>query len=78
MAGIQGGVELLVGYLHGEEVYHEGAAWALHTVVAQHPGNQGAARQAGVMPALVGLLETGPDSTITESAARCLHALAQV
>ncbi len=75
---MQGGIQLLVRYLEGDEAHIEGAAWALHNVVALHPSNQGAARQAGVMPALVGLLDSGPDSITTECAARCLHALAQV
>ncbi len=69
---------MLVGYLHGNEAYIEGAAWALHSVVALHPANQGAARQAGVMPHLVGLLDTGSDSITAECAAKCLHALVQV
>ena len=69
---LQEGIQLLVSFLNGDERYIEG-------VVTLHPANQGAARQAGALPALVGLLEkTGPDSAISETAARCLHALAQV
>ena len=70
---------LLVSFLNGEEHYIEGACWALHSMVTLNPANQGAARQAGALPALVGLLEkNGPDSAISEGAARCLHVLAQV
>ncbi len=75
---MQGGIQMLVAYLGGDEAYIEGAAWALHSVVALHPANQGAARQAGVLPPVVGLLDFGPDSTTAECAARCLHALVQV
>ncbi|KAL0054103.1 hypothetical protein WJX82_003853 [Trebouxia sp. C0006] len=74
---LQGGIQMLVAYLGGDEAYIEGAAWALHSVVALHPANQGAARQAGVLPPVVGLLDFGPDSTTAECAARCLHALVQ-
>lgn len=75
---MQGGIQLLVRYLGGNEVDIEGAAWALQHVVALHPANQGAARQVGVMQVLVELLDHGPDSISTECAARCLCALAQV
>ncbi|KAL0024042.1 hypothetical protein WJX77_011314 [Trebouxia sp. C0004] len=74
---LQGGIQMLVAHLRGDEAYIEGAAWALHSVVALHPANQGAARQAGVLPPLVGLLDFGPDSITAECAARCLHALVQ-
>ena len=75
---VQGGIELLVEYVGGDEAYLEAAAWALQAVVALHPANQAAAQQAGIMPTLVRLMGNGPDSIITECAARCLHALVQV
>ena len=77
-AWVQGGIELLVEYVGGDEAYLEGAAWALQAVAALHPANQAAAQQAGIMPTLVGLMSNGPDSITTECAARCLHALVQV
>ena len=75
---LQGGIRLLIAYLRQDGCHAESAALTLHNAVALHAANQAAARQAGAFPALLELLGTGPDSLITESAARCVHALAQV
>lgn len=75
---LQGGVRLLIAYLRQDGCRAESAALTLHNAVALHAANQAAARQAGAFPALLELLGTGPDSLSTESAARCIHALAQV
>lgn len=75
---MQGGIHLLVSLLSSEAVQQEAALWALQSVIAQHPSNQAAAVQAGALPKLVGLLDTGPDTAIAEYAADCLCFLAQV
>ena len=75
---LQGGIRLLIAYLRQDGCHAESAALTLHNAVALHAANQAAACQAGAFPALLELLGTGPDSLTTESAARCIHALAQV
>ena len=77
-AMVQGGLHLLVSLLSSQAVQQEAALWALQSVIALHPSNQAAAVQAGALPKLVGLLETGPDTAVAEYAADCVCFLAQV
>lgn len=64
--------------LNNDAAHLEAALWALQSVLALHPSNQAAAVQAGALPKLVGLLESGPDTAVAEYAADCLRFLAQV
>ena len=75
---MQGGVQLLVSLLNSNAAHLEAALWALQSVISLHPSNQAATVQAGALPKLVGLLETGPDTAVAEYAADCLCFLAQV
>ena len=75
---MQGGIQLLVHLLNGDAAQLEAALWALQSVISQHASNQAAAVQAGALPKLVDLLETGPDTSVAEYAADCLYWLVQV
>ena len=64
--------------LNSNAAHREAALWALQSVISLHPSNQAATVQAGALPKLVGLLDTGPDTAVAEYAADCLCFLAQV